>query len=163
MSPQQTPLVCYWSGSEHCCQNSLFTNSPAFAQNVIHALITPCLDYCRSLFYSHPKSLPSELQDGWVVSYSGEQSHHLPLPSFSWLSFYCLTRVEIVLWISERFVVLLQLIMAVRSLHILLCQPFIPLLYLYSMSFYQKKNPLLPYVWILSIHLLVLCKNLCIL
>lgn len=133
VSPLPTLLVCYWSVSEHCCQNLFLTNSSTFAQNVIRALITPCLDYCRSLFYGHPKSLPSKLQDGWLVSYSREQSHHLPLPSFSWLSLYYSTRVKIALWISERFMVLLQLIIAAWSLLILLCHPYTPLLYLYFM------------------------------
>lgn len=136
VSPLQILLVCYWSVSEHCWQNLFITNSSTFAQNVIHALITLSLDYCRSFFYSHPKSLPSKFQDSWLVSYSGEQSYQLPLPSFSWLTFYGSTRVKIALWISERFMVLLQLIIAAWSSLILLCPPYIPLLYV--MYFYQN-------------------------
>lgn len=136
MSPLQTLLVCYWSVSEHCWQNLFITNSSTFAQNVIHALITPSLDYFRSFFYSHPKSLLSKFQDSWLVSHSREQSYQLSLPSFSWLTFYCSSQVKIALWISEGFIVLLQLIISAWSSLILLCPPYINLLYI--MYFYQS-------------------------
>lgn len=115
VSPLQTLLVCYWSVSELCWQNLFITNSSTFAQNVIHALITLSLDYCRSFFYSHPKSFLSKFQDSWLVSYSREQSYQLALPSFSWPTFYCSTQVKIALWISEGFMVLLQLIISAWS------------------------------------------------
>jgi len=92
--PPETLLVCYWSVAEHCCQNLFLTNCSSFAQNVIHALTTPSLDYCRSFFYSRPKSLPSKLQGGWLVSYSREQSYHLALPSFSWLTYFLLLNLS---------------------------------------------------------------------
>lgn len=154
VSPLQTLLVCYWSVSEHCWQNLFITNSSTFAQNVIHALITLSLDYCRSFFYSHPKSLPSKFQDSWLVSYSGEQSYQLPLPSFSWLTFYGSTRVKIALWISERFMVLLQpsLQPGLRSFY---CAPLIFPFFTSCISI----RTLLPYVWILSVHLPDMCKK----
>lgn len=82
-SPVQTLLVCYWSLSQQCHQNLFLTDPPIFAQNVVHALITPRLGYCRSFMVL----LNLSLLNFEISSYSGEQSEHLPLPSFSWLSF----------------------------------------------------------------------------
>lgn len=160
-SPVQTLLVCYWSLSQQCRQNLFLTDSSTFAQNVVCALITPRLDHCRSLMVVLNLSL---LNFKMTSSYSGEQSEHLPLPSFSWLTFYCSTQVKIALWIFMRFMLFLQLITEVwfllmsllTSLSPLCSPPPFSLLHIFVS---KKKKKVVWCVWTPSTHLPALHKN----
>lgn len=151
----QTLLVCYWSLSQQCHQNLFLTDSSTFAQNVVHALITPRLDYCRSFMVILNLSL---LNFEMTSSYSGEQSEHLPLPSFSWLSSYCSTQVEIALWFTLFLLLITEVspyVFAHFTVTIMQCSSFISPPYICI----KKKNKLVWCVWIPSIHLPALHKN----
>lgn len=141
--------------SLHCEQRLAGTHSPA-------ALWAPgALIHCRSFMVILNLSL---LNFKMTSSYSGEQSEHLPLPSFSWLTFYCSTQVKIALWIFMRFMLFLQLITEVwfllmsllTSLSPLCSPPPFSLLHIFVS---KKKKKVVWCVWTPSTHLPALHKN----